>query len=150
MGQRRRQIRPRMVIEDGDGAVFHAGVAWPAETARLCEPTVGRASPWSAHRSVARRTLVRTELAFADGTTCLADLAVLRAQPARRAAVPIAAGSRRRQCRYEAYVMACRSWAAEVRCVAPDIEWALFEANGDLRKIQPQSRVGSHCRSESF
>lgn len=46
-----------------------------------------------------------------------------------------AAGTRRLDSRYQAYVDACVEWAASLDCSAADIEWALFEADGDLRGL---------------
>lgn len=46
-----------------------------------------------------------------------------------------AADSRYRHVRYQAYVDACCSWADALSCDAEDVEWALFEAKGDLRNL---------------
>jgi hypothetical protein len=84
MGQGSRLIRPRSVTGDGDGLVSHAGVAWLAETADLSGLTTGLRSAMSGvpqRRHDAGRTLAHMVLALADGATCLADLAGLRAQP---------------------------------------------------------------------
>ena len=84
MGQGSRLIRPRTVTGDGDGLVSHAGVAWLAETADLSGLTTGLRSAMSGvpqRHHDAGRTLAHMVLALADGATCLADLAGLRAQP---------------------------------------------------------------------
>ena len=51
----------------------------------------------------------------------------------------VAAGTRRRAARYEAYVDTCHSWAAALGngVSAEDVEWALFAANGDLARLGP-------------
>lgn len=46
-----------------------------------------------------------------------------------------AAGTRRLAPRYQAYVDACCKWARALECSPGDIEWALFQAEGDLRTI---------------
>jgi hypothetical protein len=47
----------------------------------------------------------------------------------------VAAGGRRRHLRYQAYVEACREWAASLECDPEDIEYSLFAANGDLSTL---------------
>jgi len=47
----------------------------------------------------------------------------------------VAADSRYRHLRYQAYVDACCSWADALSCDAEDVEWALFEVKGDLRNL---------------
>ncbi len=84
MGQGSRLIRPRTVTGDGAGLVSHAGMAWLAETADLSGLTAGLRSAMTGvpqRRHDAGRTLAQMVLALADGATCLADLAALRAQP---------------------------------------------------------------------
>lgn len=84
MGQRSSLIRPRTVTGDGDGLVSHAGVAWLAETADLSGLTAGLSTAMAGvpqRRHDAGRTLAQMVLALADGATCLADVAALRAQP---------------------------------------------------------------------
>ena len=84
MGEGSRLVQPRRVTGDGAGLVSHAGLAWLAETADLAGLTAGLSTAMAAvgqRRHDAGRTLGQVVLAFADGATCLSDLAALRAQP---------------------------------------------------------------------
>lgn len=78
-------VRPRAVTGDGAGLVSHAGLEWLAETADLAGLTVRLSAAMAGvagRRHDPGRTLAQVVLALADGATCLADLAVLRNQPA--------------------------------------------------------------------
>lgn len=50
----------------------------------------------------------------------------------------IAAETKRRAERYEAYTRACALWAEELRVTAEQVEWALFTANGSIRAMSTQ------------
>ncbi|MEZ5230332.1 MAG: IS1380 family transposase [Acidimicrobiales bacterium] len=70
---------------DGTGLATHAGLEWLAETADLTGMTAGFSEAMrglGGRRHDPGRTLTQVVLALADGATCLADLAVLRNQPA--------------------------------------------------------------------
>ncbi len=80
-----RLFRPRTVTGNGEGLVSRAGLAWLAEAADLTGLSGGLVEAfdgqsWRRHHP--GRTVAQVTLALADGATCLADLAVLRNQPA--------------------------------------------------------------------
>lgn len=85
MSQASSLVRPHVVTGNGAGLVTHAGLGWLAETADLSGLSVGLSSAMSrvaGRRHDPGRTLAQMVLALAGGATCLADLAVLRNQPA--------------------------------------------------------------------
>ncbi len=80
-----RLLRPRTVTGDGEGLASRAGLVWLAEAADLIGLTDGLADAFAAQawrRHHPGRTMAQVTLALADGATCLADMAVLRNQPA--------------------------------------------------------------------
>lgn len=55
----------------------------------------------------------------------------------------VAAGTISRPARYASYVTSCHDWARELDegVSAEDVEWALFEANGNLAKLHPETTL---------
>jgi hypothetical protein len=56
----------------------------------------------------------------------------------------VAAGTNRRAQRYEAYTRACALWSKHLSVSAEQVEWALFSANGSLKKMAATTITTTH------